>query len=559
LENKPFFQHIEMLRERQRMKKPNFLIVLTDQQRFDTVSASGYPWMKTPNLDRLVHEGCFFKNAYTTNPICVPARYDLLTGQTGRPHGHFDNAATRLDERMPTFPRVFAENGWHTAALGKCHFTPVRAHHGYNELQLMEELPKHIEDDAYLQFLRDKGHSDIRNIHGVRPLSYHEPQNTLVPEEDLGPNWLARRTEEWLDKNSDRPFLLTLGWIKPHPPWNIPESKKGIYADADLPEPIGKSRNLPYPPEDSPLYGDFDSAMEKRKIREAYFESVTMVDEAFGKVLAALERNGILDNTVIIYAADHGEMLQDKGFYQKALPYDSACRVPLIVRYPEKFKPGSIREEFVDLLDIFPTLLDLAGISLDYNPSFKDATLAGESLLSNQTGKRKIQYAHTGQGRYRWVMTREERYKYVYHFAGGYEYLYDMQNDPAEKDNLLNTPDCPLQIYAKLKAEAIERELESGPEGTIQDGEFVSLPAPENPLAAWGNGPKFPPWSFTPGHFQQFGKKPPAEEAALFLKEFALSRNDPPFYCPAEVREKLLNAYQNVWGTDPAELEKLLS
>jgi arylsulfatase A-like enzyme len=481
----------------------------------------------------------------------------MLTGRTGRAHGHFDNADKLLDEGLPTFPRVFSENGWRTAALGKCHFNPPTAHHGYDEQHLMEELPRHVEDDAYLQYLRDKGYGDVQNIHGVRTLSYHEPQKTFVPEEDLGPNWLAARAEEWIDKNSDRPFLLTLGWIKPHPPWNIPESKKGIYANADLPEPIEKSRDLPYPAADSDFYGDFDSAGEKRKIREAYFESVTMVDEAFGNVLAALERNGILDNTVIIYAADHGEMLQDKGFYQKTLPYDSSCRIPLIVRYPEKFKPGSMRKEFVDLLDIFPTLLDIAGIRLDYKPSFKGARLDGESLLFNESQKRKIQFAHTCTGRYRWVMTRDERYKYIYYFAGGHEYLYDMQNDPAEKTNLLSSPDCPLPEYAMLKAEAIDREMECGPGGTVKDGEFVPDTVMAHPDFDWNNGEKYPRWCFNA--FQRFGQQPSAEQAKIFLKEFVQSRDgQAPFHCPPEAKKMFLNAYKDLWGADPAELEKLL-
>lgn len=540
------------------MKKPNFLIVLTDQQRFDTIAAAGYPWMKTPNFDRLVLEGCLFKNAYTPNPICVPARYDMLTGRTGRAHDHFDNAAKLLDEGLPTFPRVFSENGWRTAALGKCHFTPVTAHHGYDELQLMEEIPEHVEDDAYLQYLNEKGYGNVRNIHGVRPLSYHEAQTTLVPEEDLGPNWLASRTEEWLDKNSDRPFLLTLGWIKPHPPWNIPEEKKGLYADAELPEPLEKSRDLPYPPENSVYYGDDDTPEAKRKIREAYYESVSMVDEAFGRVLSALERNNILDNTVIIYAADHGEMLQDKGFYQKTVPYDSACRIPLIIRYPETFAPGSSREEFADLLDIFPTLLDIAGIDLDYKPSFKGAVLEGESLLSAESPKRDIQYAHTCTGKYRWVMTRDQRYKFIHYFAGGHEYLYDMRSDPAEKNNLIGTTDCPEDVYKKLKAEAIRREELSGPEGSVQNGVFVDDATEAHPDFDWNNGEKYPRWAFMSAHFQQFGKKSSEEEAKLFLKEFIATRGGEPVPCPSEVKEELLKAFEETWGTDPAELEKML-
>ncbi len=532
------------------MKKPNFLVVLTDQQRFDTIAAAGYPWMQTPHFDRLVREGCLFKNAYTPNPICVPARYDMLTGRAGRAHGHYDNAAKFLDESIPTFPGVLAANGWRTAVIGKCHFTPQTAHHGYQEAHFMEELPEQFENDAYLQYLKEKGHGDIQNIHGVRTLSYHETQNALVPEEDLGANWLAERTSTWLDENSDEPFLLTLGWIKPHPPWNIPESKKGIYADADLPDPIEKSRHLPFSDEDSDLYGDFDTPEEKRKIREAYFESVTMVDEAFGKVLAALERNGILDNTVIIYTADHGEMLQDKGFYQKTLPFDSCCRIPMIVRYPEKFNPGSVREEFVDLLDIFPTLLDIGGIG-------SAPTLDGESLCSSENIKREIQFTHTCTGRYRWIMTRDDRYKYIHYLAGGHEYLYDMQNDPAEKENLLGTDDFPQDVYEKLKAEAIRREQTIGPDGTVEDNSFVPDEITAHPEFDWNNGEKYPRWCF--GAFQHFGKQPDAEQAKIFLNEFIKSREGPPpFHCPPEGKQPFLDAYQERWGADPADLEKQL-
>jgi arylsulfatase A-like enzyme len=484
----------------------------------------------------------------------------MLTGCTGRAHGHFDNASTLLDEGLPTFPRVFSENGWRTAAIGKCHFTPVTAHHGYDELQLMEEIPEHIEDDAYLQYLQDKGHPDLRNIHGIRPLLYHVPQPALVPEQDLGPFWLANRAQDWITKNSDRPFLLTLGWIKPHPPWNIPASKKGIYKDADLPEPKERSRDLPYPPQESDLYGDLDSKDEKRKIREAYFESITMIDEAFGQVFQTLEKEGILENTMIIFTSDHGEMLQDKGFYQKALPYDSACRVPLIVRYPEKFTPGSVRSDFVDLLDIFPTLLDVADISLDYKPAYANARIEGESLLISERDRRQVQYAHSGKGKYRWVMTRNKRYKFIHFFAGGLEYLYDMENDPCEKNNLIGQPDCPGDVHEALKAEAVRREELCGPEGSILNGTFADEEATPFPAFDWNNGEKFPRWCFQPDHFQHFGRKPPKEESALFTEEFSICQRSLPADVPLETKEALLQGFIDAWDIDfsplRAQLEK---
>lgn len=528
------------------MKKPNVLLVITDQQRFDTIAAAGYPWMQTPALDRLVREGCLFRNAHSTNPICVPARYDLLTGRSARIHNHYDNAEIELDPAIPTLPGILTDNGWRTAAIGKCHFTPQTALHGYQEIQFMEELPEKEENDAYLQYLREQGFNDLQNIHGIRPLAYHLPQKALVPEEHLGPNWLAQQASDWIDANSSEPFLLTLGWIKPHPPWNTPDSKRGIYTDSDLPEPIPKSRALPFSSEDSNLYGDPDSPEEKRKIREAYYESITMVDDAFGRVLNALERNGQLDNTVIIYTADHGEMLQDKGFYQKALPYDSACRIPLVIRWPERFAPGSVRDDFVDLLDIFPTLLDIGGIE-DGPP------LDGESLLSGNTDKRRIQFVHCYRDLdYRWVMTRNERYKYIYWFAGGTEYFYDLHNDPEEKHNLIDTPDCPATILDELKNEAIRREQQVGPKGSLQNGTFVSSQRTVHPPFDWNNGDKYPRWCFNA--FQPFDENPDA-----FLNEFSACRPEgSPFKCPPEATDLFLRSFRERWNTGSDKLNTLL-
>jgi arylsulfatase A-like enzyme len=533
------------------MKRPNFLILLTDQQRFDTLAAAGFPWMRTPNLDRLVREGCLFRNACTSSPLCVPARYDLLTGRTGRAHGHFDNAALPFNETLPTLPRLLAAHGWRTAAIGKCHFTPPRALHGYDETLLMEELPERVEDDAYLQSLRDCGLGRLRNIHGIRPLLYHEPQHALAPQEHLGPDWLASRAIQWLEENGASPFLLTLGWIKPHPPWNVPDPLRGIYAATDLPEPLAATRSAPFRPAPDPLYGDFDSPEKRRRIREAYYESITWIDGAMGRVLAALEQRGQLDQTVIIFTSDHGEMLQDKGFYQKALPYESACRIPLVIRAPHFFAPGAVRDDSASLLDLFPTLLDMAEIPA------QPFDLEGTSLCSASSSQRTIQFAHCGRGRHRWVMTRTLQHKYIFFFGGGYEYLYDLSADPTEQHNLLDSPNCPQEIFQKLKAEALRREAQSGPLGTVRDGAFVA-----EALSAEGLGPvgcKYPPWSFGTSQFQQFGDRSPEEEARIFLEEFAAARGEPLTECPTALRSRLMKSYATLWKTDPAKLEALIA
>ncbi len=514
------------------MKKNNFLIVLTDQQRFDTIAAAGYPYMQTPNLDRLVNEGCLFKNAYSPNPICIPARHCLITGMTPRFHGYYGNFNQPIsDSGIPTIARTMSDNGWHTAALGKSHFVPPTEHHGYNELLLMEELPEDIEDDEYLKFLRKKGYEELRNIHGVRTMLYHEPQISLVPDECHGTTWLGNYAADWIKRNSHRPWLLTLGWIKPHPPWNIPESQADRYKDADLPEPHENAVCPPFPL-DSLNYGWEDSDEEKRKIREAYFTSVSMVDDAFGVVMKTLEETNVLDDTFIVFTSDHGEMLQDRGMYQKAVPYESSSRIPFVIRYPKRFKSGSVDERFVDLMDIFPTILEEAGVDYNYKKSNEKYLLAGGSLLPDTSfpGKRSriIQCSECHNGRYRWVMARDDQYKFIHFYRGAHEYLYDLINDPGEADNLKGTNNCPQEIFEKLKKAAVEYEKNLGEPGRIENGSFKECVVNEQnelsdmyPVFDWNNGDKYPQWCFSA--FQNFGRESKEKETDLALKEIEKS------------------------------------
>lgn len=500
-------------------RKPNFLILLTDQQRYDTIHAAGFPHMITPNLDRLVREGCLFTRAYSPNPICVPARHYLLTGNPASEHGYFDNGARDIaDPELPTIAGVFTGHGYRTAAIGKCHFHPVKTLHGYEETHLMEELPVSVEEDAYLQHLNDKGYNQVRNIHGIRPLIYHETQRALMDEANHGTNWVADRTIQWIEENGEAPFLLTANWIKPHPPWNIPPSKTELYEQAALPDPIPRSRSAPFPTNDSVWYGDGDSAERKREIREAYYTCVTMVDEAIGRVLQYLEKKDILDDTVIIFTSDHGEMLQDKGFYQKAFPYESSARIPLLMRYPPVFTPGSRQAGFADLMDIFPTCLDIADIPYPEHGTARDYQLAGGSLVPGSKSpwqrNREEQFCDCLQDENRWVMLRDERYKYIHYFKGGHEYLYDLQDDPGECHNLLEkdtVPDC----YAQLRARCLAYERERGPGGTLDGDDFVTH-AGDYEAYDWNNGDKYPKWCFA--QFQTFGNT--FDEAERFLTEW---------------------------------------
>ena len=140
--------------------RPNILLVMTDQQRSDTIKAAGAEWMITPHLDQLAEEGCLFENAYTNNPICMPARHTLLTGLPGRDHGYPDNDWGKgMKKRLPTFPELLSDSGYETRTIGKNHFYPPRRHNGYLNMELMQEVPGYREQDEYLQYL----HENVRH------------------------------------------------------------------------------------------------------------------------------------------------------------------------------------------------------------------------------------------------------------------------------------------------------------------------------------------------------------------------------------------------------------
>lgn len=460
--------------EEKTKKRPNVLLLLSDQQRYDTIGAAGFPHMHTPNLDRLAGEGVLFEQCHSTNPVCMACRHDLLTGRPGRDHGYYTNLEEKPIDNYdtPTLPRIFSENGYRTAAVGKMHFFPAREHHGFGEMYLMEELPKRRQDDQYLQYLKEKGLGDIQNQHGVRPLLYHVPQNSVQKLEDHGTMWVADRSIQWLEENGEEPFFLMCGFIQPHPPWNIPKELDGLYREAVIPEPVPRSRMPMDGNEPNPWFGDWDSREQKEAIRKAYYTAVSMVDMAVGKILDTLREKGLLDNTLIIFTSDHGEMLQDKGYYSKELAYEGSVRVPLLLRYPKRLAGGRKIGGFVDSFDLLPTCLDVCGLA------YPDGELRGESLFRlAEKNDREFQFSSSGLGYRHWVMCRNDRYKYVFHYNGGYEELYDMRDDGGEEHNLAEEKEGRIRnTVCRLRREALLYEQECGPEGNIRNGDFVPVP-----------------------------------------------------------------------------------
>lgn len=521
----------------------NILLLHTDQQRFDTIAAHGNPHIKTPNIDRLVASGTSFRRAYSSNPICMPARHDLVTGASARHHGYWSNCGRPIqNQALNTLPRMLTLNDYHTVAVGKMHFFPNREHHGFKHMFLMEELPDSREDDAYLQYLERQGYGDLCCEHGVRPLFYHTPQAARVPEEHHGSAWVATKTIELLKTERKDPFFIFSSWVGPHPPYYVPQKYLDIYRDQPVPEPLrneNRSRQIPPSPEDA-------GPTRLRRMRESYYAAITFIDHQIGRILDALEETGQMDNTLIVFMTDHGEALGDNGTYQKMQPHDCAARIPLIVSGPG-FKAGENVDVPAVTWDVSATILKAAGVE---PPS--DHPMVGRPLseVADDDGSRIVNF-NFADGRERYVTAVSSRYKFIHYYNGGDEELYDMIEDPCESANLIDS--APGDVVGALRESCLRFEIEHGPPESVKDGKFVDFDyKPMDPYRY----SLYPLWSY-----QQFPRWMPSntpEVAARIAEEMDDSFAHPSsfIHTAPEWRERAMEKWLGVNG-DPKVYERL--
>lgn len=506
-------------------QRPNILLLTTDQQRYDTIAAMGYPYMITPNLDRLVREGCSFPLSHTPNPACIPARHNIITGQysavTGMDDNYFDSPR-RMPEGLPTLAGILSDASYETTAVGKMHFLPARNHNGFGRMELMEEIPRYRQDDDYAMYLTSVGEERIQSLHGVRNVLAMLPQQPIQAEEHTGTCWVADRLIQHLQNNGGkRPFFYWGSWIAPHPPFSVPKRYADLYSSRDLPKSTPPdARPKPITLASSHLADYFDEKVARRA-RECYYGAITWVDEQIGRVLDALAEIGQLDKTLILFTSDHGELLGDHGSYQKFQPYEGSVHIPMVIRYPQRLKAGSKYSAFADLNDILPTVLDAAGLTYPGK-----LPLPGDSLLvppAKSNKERSGQYVEHSNGKRRWISYRDERYKYVYYYAGGMEELFDLQTDPDEVTNLLEAGYAG-EAYSRLKRSLLEAEQRWGPDGCVKGNHF-------RVMEQWTGVPALP------ATFPVFSKHLDNQEELLTLaEEISLAVQDEPSVVLSKLR-----------------------
>lgn len=441
--------------------RPNIVFVITDQQRFDTIAATGYPYMITPHLDRLVKEGVTLNRMFVTAPSCAPSRASLFTGLY--PH---TNGVLRNDDPWSwSWVQLLADAGYRCVNVGKMHTFPYEQSFGFHERHVTENKDRAHPDLPYFLDNWDKAlwarglEKPSRVTHRRRP-DYRERLGAFVwelPEDMHADNFVGDLACHWLDTYPGaEPFFLQIGIPGPHPPYDPTAEALAEYAGRDLPEPILDAADLEGQPQvlkdlrrehwdedhDAVVHLPNPTPEQLRRQREHYFANVTMIDGKIGSLIAALERRKVLDKTVIVFTSDHGDCLNDHGHSQKWTMYEQSVRVPAVVWGPGTGLKPAMTDELVSLMDFGPTILEFAGIT---PPEWMEArSLMPLLTTAGIEGRRYVFAEHARDMILKatdcMTMIRDRQWKLVHFVDSPQGQLFDLERDPTEIRNLWDEP-----------------------------------------------------------------------------------------------------------------------
>jgi len=447
--------------------KPNVLFVMTDQQRFDTIAALGNGLIHTPNLDRLVRRGVSFTNAYSTCPVCLPARYTVRTGREPLVTGTFSNSyyaappATMEGRCGPFLARQMGGLGYRTFGIGKFHSDPWDQDLGFDVQLHSEELyedARQRERDAFARFIREE-HPEydwIDMLQGERTEMYYVPQMSPLPAALTVESWAADRAVEQLLADDGRPFFGFVSFVGPHPPCAPPQPYNRMYDPDRMPNPVVGDLAVDHADEQIPwmnhaIWAEDVSPSWARILRARYYGEISYIDGCLGRILDAVERRPDAADTVICFFADHGDLLGDHHGWQKECFFEAAARTPFLVSWPARLAGGTRSGELACLTDLFGIATTAAGA-----PELRDgADLLGQ-LAGTAAPRRTLlgTYGQPGTSRFT-LMLRSGTWKYIFIANGGREQLFDLAHDPAERENLAGREP---EVLAGLRAVA-ERQL----------------------------------------------------------------------------------------------------
>ena len=443
--------------------RPNIILIMTDQQRFDSIAGLGAGWMHTPNLDRLAREGVSFSNCFVNSPVCVTSRASLFSGKYPHKVGAFSN----FQPWEPTWVQSLADEGYHCVNIGKMHINPYHAMGGFHQRFVVENKDRPLFLDEHERAFYDEWDKALKSHNIAKPSRYsrfgEDPEGyksalgsfLWQDDEELHSDFFVGNNSVWWlkDRIAESPLFLQIGFPGPHPPYDPSPKFYEMYENAAIPVPKVTEAELNAQPNaqkvlrENMIEFNFDSVQWKHlpgadellRMRRHYAANVSMIDQKVGEIIGALEQKGDLDNTVVIFTSDHADALGDHGHIQKWTMYDSVLRVPLIV-----WAPGLIKDSFrvdtpVELMDIAPTILQVAGMEIpdDWDAESLWPCLTGETdAPGDGVVYSELARDHIQTGAEFIVMRRDQKWKIVWYLNEEDGELYDLETDPTEIQNL---------------------------------------------------------------------------------------------------------------------------
>lgn len=422
--------------------RPNFVFFLTDDQRWDGMSCAGNEILQTPHMDRISEGGMRFENMFVTTALCGPSRACFLTGNYSHKHDLRRNGLS-LSLSHVTFPEILKRAGYETAFIGKWHNTDRGRKRGF---------------DYYFGFSGQGRYYNPLIAENEGPDIEYPGHITDI---------LADKAIAYLEKERSRPFCLLVWFKAPHRSFRPAERFKDLYKDIEIPKPVNFHDDYAGRPDAvknaNMRIGDFDDIPDYQTFVKDYYRCLAGVDENLGRILDAIEKQGLTEDTMVLYSGDNGFFIGEHHFFDKRFMYEESIRVPLLVRFPRMVPAGSSASEMALNVDVAPTILDVAGV--DPPASGMDGKSLKPLLQGRKTEWRKdflyeyYEYPgpHSGK-KNRGV--RSERWKYIHFFEEPQEYeLYDLANDPHEMLNLINDPEY-AGVVEHLRKRMLELRME---------------------------------------------------------------------------------------------------
>ena len=416
---------------------PNILFIQTDQLSALALPAYGDSYCSSPHIDSLATSGIVFENAYCNFPLCAPSRYSMASGQLASRIGAYDNAV-EFSASIPTYAHYLRNLGYHTCLSGKMHFVGPDQLHGFEERLTPDIYPA---DFSWAPNWADEGQRDTSDMTGVTT-SGQCRDNVQLQYDELVQREAIKRLDAYASSQDQTPFFMQVSFTHPHDPYLCRPEHWQRYDDKPLPMP----RVGPMPAEKhdnhsrrilaqhSMLDVEFDPE-DIARARRAYYGSISFIDDCVGELIATLKRNNQLDNTIIVFSSDHGEMMGERGMWFKKTFFEPALRIPLIIKFPVEQKSQRVKT-LVSLVDLLPTFTAMASageFTHDIEP------LDGANLLAiakHEMPDRAIYAEYLSETTLAPIyMIRQGCYKYIQSVADP-AMLFDVDTDPLELNNL---------------------------------------------------------------------------------------------------------------------------